>query len=230
MAPERVVFSGRAEEDAAPSAQEQPEGWHLTSMALDVGEDRMRKAAERLKSAMTAGFWQRYLDLHSVAPRCTPLHPIAPRCTPTTPHNLFRPQTSPYTSSRPLTLPHTPLHPFTVPSCTPHYLPPPHRQRGLDCVALECAIGEARAAALEGGYRVELEAADAVLAKARAAETAKCEKDLRDKMKARPVASASSLGHTILTMARLTVAAARPHLPLSPSPRTPHALTTHTHP
>jgi hypothetical protein len=121
LAPEREVFSDRAEEDVEPSAQEQPDGWHLTSMTLDVGEDRKRKAAERVKRA-------------SVAPT-----------------SLFG-----------------------------------HRP-GLDCVALEQAIGEGHAAALPPA---ELVAAEAVLEKARAAEKVKCEKDLREKMKARclPVA------------------------------------------
>jgi len=117
LAPEREVFSDRPEEDVVPCAQEQPDGWHLTSMTLDVGEDRKRKAAERVKRA-------------SVMPT-----------------SLFG-------------------------------------HKGLDCVALEQAIGEGRAAALAPA---ELVAAEVVLEKARAAEKVKCEKDLREKMKARPL-------------------------------------------
>lgn len=120
LAPEREIFSARAEEDEAPSAQEQPDGWHTTSMALDVGEDRKRKAAERVKRAS---------------------------CLPTPTLGLFGP-------------------------------------KALDCHALEQAIGEGKAAELPAE---DLKAAEAVLEKARAAEKAKCEKDLRDKMKARPL-------------------------------------------
>ena len=80
--------------------------------------------------------------------------------------------------------PCAPLQPFTVPQnpCAPsRTLAPPYRHTGLDCVTLEQAIGEGRAAELAPA---ELEAAEAVLEKARAAEKVKCEKDLREKMKA----------------------------------------------
>jgi hypothetical protein len=85
---------------------------------------------------------------------------------------------------RPLAPPCAPLQPFTVPQnpCAPsRTLAPPYRHTGLDCVTLEQAIGEGRAAELAPA---ELEAAEAVLEKARAAEKVKCEKDLREKMKA----------------------------------------------
>ena len=144
-------------------------------MMLDVGEDRKRKAAERVKRASVAPTSlfgcasSTYTPLHPLAPPCTPLHALARPCIP------LRPFT---TSSQPLATPPDPVR----------SLSPPYRHRpGLDCVALEQAIGEGHAAALPPA---ELVAAEAVLEKARAAEKVKCEKDLREKMKARylPVA------------------------------------------
>ena len=121
VAPERAIFQREAEEDSEPSAQEQPDGWHTTSLTLDVGEARALKAAASLKSAMSTGFWK----------------------------------------------------------------------RGLDCVALEHSLGEARAAALPPA---ELEAAEAALATGRAADKARCERELRDKMKARPLLGVDKAG------------------------------------
>ena len=136
-------------------------------MTLDVGEDRKRKAAERVKRASVAPTSlfgcasSTYTPLRSLASPCIPLRPFT-------------------TSSQPLTTPPDPVR----------SLSPPYRHRpGLDCVALEQAIGEGHAAALPPA---ELVAAEAVLEKARAAEKVKCEKDLREKMKARLLAR----GHT----------------------------------
>ena len=149
LAPEREVFSDRAEEDAVPCAQEQPaplpaslpppcrfpaaslpriaapalppltlalpppatpwlgyrpklghrpyqeqpDGWHLTSMTLDVGEDRKRKAAERVKraSVMPTSLFGCATSTH------TPLHPPAPPCAPLQPLKTpLQPRTPPY--------------------------------------------------------------------------------------------------------------------------------------
>jgi len=81
---------------------------------------------------------------------------------------------------------------------------------GLDCVTLEQAIGEGRAAELAPA---ELEAAEAVLEKARAAEKVKCEKDLREKMKATltlTLALTLTLTCGLLPVAKLS-------MPISPS-------------
>jgi hypothetical protein len=103
LAPEREVFSGRAEEDDEPSAQEQPDGWYLTSMTLDVGEDRKRKAAERVKRASVAPtslFGCASSSSAPLAPPCAPLRPLAP---------LY----SPLQSLKTLAPPHEPLRPLT---------------------------------------------------------------------------------------------------------------------
>ena len=114
---------------------------------------------------------------------------------------------------RPLAPPCAPLQPFTVPQnpCAPsRTLAPPYRHMGLDCVTLEQAIGEGRAAELAPA---ELEAAEAVLEKARAAEKVKCEKDLREKMKATltlTLALTLTLTCGLLPVAKLS-------MPISPS-------------
>ena len=116
--------------------------------------------------------------LPRLTPPCTPPHLLAP---------LYNPSKHLYNPVRPLT--------------------PPYRHKGLDCVALEQAIGEGRAAALAPA---ELVAAEVVLEKARAAEKVKCEKDLREKMKARLLTVA------ILTMPMLTSHGRRLTLPAQP--------------
>ena len=95
LAPEREVFSGRAEEDDEPSAQEQPDGWYLTSMTLDVGEDRKRKAAERVKRASVAPtslFGCASSSSAPLAPPCAPLRPFTALYSPSKP---LRPLTNP---------------------------------------------------------------------------------------------------------------------------------------
>ena len=150
-------------------------------MALDVGEDRKRKAGERIKRASCLP--TPTLGLFGCAARSTctlaplaPLRPCAPLRPPWPPLGPFptlcnpsRPSQPACNPSRPLTPPHDPFR-------------PPYRPKALDCHALEQAIGEGKAAELPAE---DLKAAEAVLEKARAAEKAKCEKDLRDKMKAR---------------------------------------------
>ena len=85
--------------------QEQPDGWHLTSMTLDVGEDRKRKAAERVKraSVMPTSLFgcatSTHTPLHPPAPPCAPLQPLK---TPLQPHNPSQPLTTPYIPYAPL--------------------------------------------------------------------------------------------------------------------------------
>ena len=129
--------------------------------------------------------------LGALARLTPPLRSLASPCIP------LRPFTTPQTPSQPLTTPHDPVR----------SLSPPYRHKGLDCVALEQAIGEGHAAALPPA---ELVAAEAVLEKARAAEKVKCEKDLREKMKARLLTVA------ILTMPMLTSHGRRLTLPAQP--------------
>ena len=154
-------------------------------MALDVGEDRKRKAGERIKRASCLP--TPTLGLFGCAARSTctlaplaPLRPLAPPCPP--PWPLPDPL-------QPLKTLTTRVQPLTTPNAPSRSLPPPYRPKALDCHALEQAIGEGKAAELPAE---DLKAAEAVLEKARAAEKAKCEKDLRDKMKARSLTSPES--------------------------------------
>ena len=133
--------------------------------------------------------------LGALARLTPPLRSLASPCIP------LRPFTTPQTPSQPLTTPHDPVR----------SLSPPYRHKGLDCVALEQAIGEGHAAALPPA---ELVAAEAVLEKARAAEKVKCEKDLREKMKARLLAP----GHTYH---------AHTHFPRPPRTLLPVSLPAH---
>ena len=153
-------------------------------MALDVGEDRKRKAGERIKRASCLP--TPTLGLFGCAARSTctlaplaPLRPLAPPCPPWPLPDPLQPLKTLTTRVQPLTTPNAPHDPFR----------PPYRPKALDCHALEQAIGEGKAAELPAE---DLKAAEAVLEKARAAEKAKCEKDLRDKMKARSLTSPQS--------------------------------------
>ena len=155
-------------------------------MALDVGEDRKRKAGERIKRASCLP--TPTLGLFGCAARSTctlaplaPLRPLAPPCPP--PWPLPDPL-------QPLKTLTTRVQPLTTLNAPSRSMPPPYRPKALDCHALEQAIGEGKAAELPAE---DLKAAEAVLEKARAAEKAKCEKDLRDKMKARSLTSPKSL-------------------------------------
>ena len=72
-------------------------------MMLDVGEDRKRKAAERVKRASVAPtslFGCASSTYTPLALPCIPLHPLAPLYNPsnplTTPHNPARPRTIPF--------------------------------------------------------------------------------------------------------------------------------------
>ena len=91
----------------------------------------------------------------------------------------------------------TRVQPLTTPNAPSRSIPPPYRPKALDCHALEQAIGEGKAAELPAE---DLKAAEAVLEKARAAEKAKCEKDLRDKMKARSLTSPQSPHYSAPTL------------------------------
>ena len=149
--------------------------------------------------------------LGALARLTPPLRSLASPCIP------LRPFTTPQTPSQPLTTPHDPVR----------SLSPPYRHKGLDCVALEQAIGEGHAAALPPA---ELVAAEAVLEKARAAEKVKCEKDLREKMKARLLAPGHTYhAHTHFPWPpRTPPSRTPPHAPLRPSlqPLRPRTLAT----
>ena len=94
----------------------------------------------------------------------------------------------------------TRVQPLTTPNAPSRSIPPPYRPKALDCHALEQAIGEGKAAELPAE---DLKAAEAVLEKARAAEKSKCEKDLRDKMKARSLSGLTSHARTHSPFPRL---------------------------
>ena len=74
-------------------------------MMLDVGEDRKRKAAERVKraSVMPTSLFgcatSTHTPLHPPAPPCAPLQPLK---TPLQPHNPSQPLTTPYIPYAPL--------------------------------------------------------------------------------------------------------------------------------
>lgn len=191
-------------------------------MALDVGEDRKRKAAERVKRASclpSSLFGCAARSSCTLAP-LAPLRPLAPPCPPLAP-------------SRPFATPQDPHNPRTTPhdlNAPSRPLSPPYRHKGLDCFALEQAIGEGHAAELPAA---DLKAAEAVLEKARAAEKAKCEKDLRDKMKARsltrvfPCPYALPMPAAKLLLLPLPARPSGPHCtPLGPKYSPPSPLTT----
>ena len=132
---------------------------------------------------------RRSLDLHAcaacaLAPPRSPLPPLAPPW----------PLPDPLQPLKTLT---TRVQPLTTPNAPSRSIPPPYRPKALDCHALEQAIGEGKAAELPAE---DLKAAEAVLEKARAAEKAKCEKDLRDKMKARSLTSPQSPHYSAPTL------------------------------
>ena len=136
---------------------------------------------------------------------CAPLLPPAPPLGPfPTLCNPSRPSQPACNPSRPLTPPHDPFR-------------PPYRPKALDCHALEQAIGEGKAAELPAE---DLKAAEAVLEKARAAEKAKCEKDLRDKMKARSLSGLTSPDSPHYSAPRPLTSGLTSHAPAhSPCPR-----------
>ena len=121
--------------------------------------------------------------------RLRPLRPCAPLLPPA-PWPLPDPL-------QPLKTLTTRVQPLTTPNAPSRSIPPPYRPKALDCHALEQAIGEGKAAELPAE---DLKAAEAVLEKARAAEKAKCEKDLRDKMKARSLTSPQSPHYSAPTL------------------------------
>ena len=139
--------------------------------------------------------------------RLRPLRPCAPLRPPAPPWPLPDPL-------QPLKTLTTRVPPLTTPNAPSRSLSPPYRHKGLDCFALEQAIGEGHAAELPAA---DLKAAEAVLEKARAAEKAKCEKDLRDKMKARSLTRVFPCPYALpMPAAKLLL------LPLPARPSGPH--------